>query len=241
MPDGQETPPNGGQGGDPPTPKYVTEEQIAQIVNSAVTTHLKRGLAKAIDEAIAPLKQKLETPPPSGDGGGKGKEADPEVVALRKQLDDLKGVVKASQEAASAAEKRAADERAYNALRSELSGKVRPEALDVATDYLFRAQGRVVIDEQTGEPRFKHRTALVAGMPEEDHLFPLSDGVKQFLKGKEAQLFLPAPNTAPNPQRPGPRSTTPGQLPTYEKPPATDDEKVRRAMEAEAAFTNRNS
>lgn len=246
MPNANEPGAQPGQGGaDGAQPEYVTADQIGNIVNAAVSSHLKRSLAKeiagALEQQLAPIKQRLaEAPPPPADdaaaGKGGSKAPTPEMQAMQKQLADMQAAMKAAQDEAASEKKKAREEKAYSALKSELTGKVRPEALDAAADLIFHARKRIAVDDD-GNVLFNVRSSLGKGLPEEDRQFPLADGVREFLKTQEAALFVPSPSggngAQKRPTQQQPRA--PGAAPRYDTPAKSQDEMARRALEALAA------
>jgi hypothetical protein len=238
------------QGGDDSKPDYVTKEEMGGIINAAITSHLKRALPKTITEALgpaletalAPLREKLDKPAAPQDPADKGKDQpDPEVVSLKKKLEDALASMKVAQDAAET-EKRKSDEQALRgAFRTEIAGKVRPEAVEDVVDLCF-FRNLIKRDDQ-GRPTFTWRSALSKGMPEEDHQFPLADGVREFLKSKPAEIYLPPPSG----DKGSPKSSA-GRLPNgstlpptthYDKPAQSEDEKLRRATEKIAALEAR--
>ncbi len=223
----------------PEPPKYVTAEEIGNIVNSAVTSHLKRSLGSAIETAIKPLADKfaaLQAPPPSNDEDGvppkKGKQT-PEMLAMAKQIEDLTKTIVTEREGRAAAEKKQREDRAYAELRSSLEGKVRPELLDMVAKNLFFVEGRVIVEE-TGNVLFKSQKVPYTGAEAEEVQLPLKSGIDDFLKSDTAKPFLPAPNSgaggSPLPKR-GP-SPNPGGT-DFSKPATSDADKARRAAERE--------
>ncbi len=225
----------------PPEPKYVTAEEIGNIVNAAVSSHLKRSLGGAIDTALKPVLEKLSAPPPpppaDDDGGSsgtpkKGKQT-PEMLAMAKQIEDLTKTIVTEREGRAAAEKKQREDRAYAELRSSLEGKVRPDLLDMVAKNLFVVEGRVVVEEN-GNILFKTSKAPYVGAEPEEQQLPLKSGVDDFLKSDAAKPFLPAPNSgASAPQLPkrGP-SPNPGGT-DFSKPATSDADKARRAAERE--------
>ncbi len=222
----------------PPEPKYVTAEEIGNIVNAAVTSQLKRSLGTAIAEAVKPITEQVaalkQAPPPSdeGDDKKKGKQS-PEMLAMAKQIEELTNGIKQRDERVAAAEKKQREDRAYAELRGSLEGKIRPELLDMVAKNLFFVEGRVVTDEN-GNVLFKTSKAPYTGAEPEEMQLPLKSGVDDFLKSDSAKPFLPAPNPGANsnplPKR-GP-SPNPGGT-DFSKPATTDAEKARRAAERE--------
>lgn len=229
-------------------PDFVTKEEMTSIVNAAVTSQLKRSLSKSIAEALGPalesalkpIQEKLEKPSNEPAAGDK-KQDDPQVTALKKQIDDMSTLLKQSQETAEAEKRKSQEQTARGALRSALTGKVRPEAVDDVVDLLFYRK-RVAYDDQ-GNLTFTWRSALSKGLPEEDHQFPLEDGVNQFLKSKQAEIYLPPPNADKGGVKPGAKLPNGnGTLPSiqrYDKPAMTDEEKLRRSLELTSALEAR--
>jgi hypothetical protein len=230
------------------TPEPITADKIAEIVNAAVTAHIKRfeksqseAVAKLIEDKIpkAPVADPKNEPDP--------KKLTPEQLALQNQLDEIKKALLDSENKRAAIERQARDERAYADLRSHLSG-VRPELQEVAARDLFHAQKRVVFDEQSQRYLFKISKAPAAGMQEEEMLLPIQDGVNHWLKSKEAAGFLPAPTGAgggANTRAPMAGTAPSGKdrngLPTWDKPATSDQDKLARAYEREQALAARQN
>lgn len=239
--------PNDDQGQSQETPaiKYVTADEIGNIVNSALTARLPRMLAPALEAALKPLTDKLNAAPPASpppaddeDGKKKGKQS-PELLAMAQQLEELKKGIVDRDAKVEAAEKKAREERSYNELRGSLEGKVRPELLDMVAKHLFVVEGRVETDE-TGTPLFKSTKVPYTGADPEDVRLPLRAGVEDFLKSDAAKHFLPAPTagagSSPLPKR-GPTPTQGGT--DFSKPATSDVDKARRSIERERIATER--
>jgi hypothetical protein len=192
-------------------PEYVSKSDLEKIVNSAVTSQLKRSLGKSLSEAIeaavAPIREQLGQREDKPEKPEKKGDASPEVAAMAATIKKLEDKLGAETRARKESSTKAAKERAYNSLVSELtsSGKLRQEAIPMAADLLFHARGAVKVDDDGGA-LFRHG--------EED--LPLSDGVKEFLKSKEAALFMAAPATSQKAPAakpsflPAPKSTSSG-------------------------------
>ena len=217
--------------------KYITAEEVGNIVNSAVTNHLKRHLGSAIEAAIKPLAEKLSAPPPAPPADVEDKKSkknqDPEFLALQKQIESLTKGIAEEKERSAAAEKKARDERAFGDLRASLEGKVRPELLDMLAKHLFFVDKQVDFGDD-GSALFKSTRSLYPGAEPEEYRLPLKAGVEEFLKSEAAKPFLPAPSTsgaAPLPKRPG-QVQNPGNT-DFSKPATSDDEKIRRSLERE--------
>jgi hypothetical protein len=217
-------------------PKYVTEEQIAGVVNAAVTNHLKRVTEKQkteLEAMLKPIVEKLNAPPPppaEGDDTGKKKQPDPQIAALQQQLEDFKRQAREAEERRVATERKSRDDKAYSDLRAALTGVVKPEMLDVVAGYMFKIQGVVEVPED-GEPVFK-TTRNTFGVEEELRL-PLKDGVSSWAKSEAAKPFLPAPSSA---------SATPVKKPghpvqrlpeNFNPDNATPEQKLRMAADLE--------
>ncbi len=230
-------------------PQYVTEDRLAAIVNAAVTGHLKRSLGKEIGSALEAYDtkrraekaaRKAEEDAEVTRGAPVAKQPSPEVAALEKRLSDMQAMMRSAQEEAASERQRAREHKAYGDLKSELNGKVRPEALDAVADLLFHARKRVSVDED-GNTLFAIRQAPAKGLPDADVNYPLSDGVREFLKTKEAALFVPSPGQGAAVSKPQPRFAPPpmpvrGQAQSQTVvSPMSDDEKASRAMEFLAA------
>ncbi len=230
---------NAADGDSSEQPQPVTEERVAQIVNAAVSSHLKRSLGSAIaavlSKELEPIKAKLAAPAEEDKAKDEKPKASPEIVALQKQLADMQAAFKAKDEEVASEKKRARDDRAFSDLVAELTGKVRPGA-EKKLARLLRAEGALAFDDD-GNPVLKVRTALAKGQSEQDHEFPIADGVGHYLKTKDAALFLPPPNQggAGGDRRVTPAATMAGKLPKYDAPPTSDEEKARRTAELFAA------
>src|SRR6185369_11418573 len=221
----------------PSEPRYVTEDQIGNIVNSALTARFPKLLGPALDAALKPILDKLSAPPPappSDDEGTtkKGKQ-NPELLAMAQKLEEMQKELKVRDERVAAAEKKGREDKAFADLRAGLEGKVRPELLGMLVENLFHVQKRVEFDDQ-GTPLFKTSRVPYTGADPEELRLPLGAGVEDFLKSEAAKPFLPAPNpgagAGPLPKR-GP-SPNPGGT-DFSKPATTEAEKTRRAMERE--------
>lgn len=221
-------------------PKYVTAEEIGNIVNSAVTNQLKRSLGSAIDAALAPTLAKLAAQPATPPAGetdepttkGKGKQS-PELADMARKVEQMEKALATEKERVASAEKKSREDAAYATLRSTLEGKVRPELLDMVAKHLFVVEGRVEVDD-AGNPLFKSTKVPYTGADPEDVRLPLASGIEDFLKSDAAKPFLPAPNAGsgagPLPKR-GPSPTSTGT--DFSKPATSDADKARRSIERE--------
>lgn len=240
MPPADTTQANQGQdASDGETAQQITEEQINAIVNRAVTAQLKRSLSKELGSAIAaalePIKKDLAAPQPEPkpDTGDKPKTS-PEVLALQKQLEDMRSSLRQKDEEATAERKRARDDKAYAEVIAELTGKVRPGTEKMVAT-LMRAEGRISVSDD-GESLLKVRFSPTKGEAEQDQDLRVADAVPHYLKSKDAMVFLPPPSggAGGDPNRvPSKGKQPPGQQPTrYTEPAVTTDEMDRRAAAA---------
>ena len=165
------------------------DPKIGNMVNAAVSSHLKRhfkGLGDQIgsmlDERLSSLNlkpQKDEAPAPApakGQAASEDEDTKAELAKLRKEMKEHN--------------QRAAEKEAYADVRSQLAGKIRPEAMETAIKVL-RADGAIKVNRD-GSVSFKHA----------DGDMELSEGLSEWLKG-EGAMFAPAP-MAKKPQVRGP-------------------------------------
>ena len=213
------------------------DAKLANLVNSAVSAHLKRELPKlgkglsdqlgaSLAEQLAKLAPKGADPAggdPSG-AGGKEPAKDPAYQALRLEMDGLKKANAEERAKREASEVRERNGAARTRLTNELGKHIRPELLEDAVDLAF-ARGRIAFDED-GTPLYRTKR------DGEEVLVPIEDGVAQFVKSPQAAAYLPAPG-APAARRVGGARMQNGAR-VYETPATTDEEKVRRAMERAA-------
>lgn len=228
-------------------PKALTEADIGNLVNAAVTNHLKRFAEKTLPTILeASLKPHLEkitaapTPPPGDEGeqapkGSKKDKKDPELLALQDQFKAVQEQLAAEKTAREAVEKKARDDKAYSELRSSLEGKVRPELVDLVASHLFHVEKRVAFAED-GSVLFRAKQPLYQGSTEmEDVELPLRAGIDGYLKGDNAKAYLPAPSQgaeAPKlPKKPIQGQPVNGAAGRSLKTP---EDKVAAAAEAEA-------
>ena len=217
-------------------PKYVTSDELGQMVNAAVTAQLKRGLSKVTDDFKKELATQLAALKPSKEEHEETKKSskqDPELAALQRSLAETQAAMKASEERAVAAEKQRREDKAFADLRTHLSTQLKPEMVDIAAEHLFYARKRVEFDEN-GNPLFKAKRSPGGGLPEEDILLPLAEGVNAFVKSKEAAPFLPAPGPQAGKGGKAPPSGSTQSKQTGSSTKGTSDEaRVQRAMENE--------
>lgn len=152
------------------------DKKLANLVNAAVSSHLKRHLSK-FESSILELKDQFKAQPAAdASKGTKKKESDDDSLAMR-EVEQLKAELKAEKA-------RVKEEQAYTSLRNYFSDKVIPERVDIALK-LFKADQKVQF-RRDGSAFVKHDNAE----------FDLEEGAAEWLKSKEAMMFLPAPGSA---------------------------------------------
>ena len=178
--------PNAPPGETPNEQKPLTAADVAEIVNKAITGHLKRlpDTNKLVADALAARDAKAAEElaareAEKGASGDKGKQVDPEVLALKRQLDDqAKRIAKAEAER-DTERTRARNERAAGELQAALAKHVRPEAVPALVK-AFRSD--LTFDDQ-GNP----------SLPVEDGATTIAAAVESWAKDKANAWALPAP------------------------------------------------
>jgi hypothetical protein len=192
----------------------AVDPKLANLVNAAVSSQLKRHMKGLGDTIGATLDEKLSSlglkPQPAAPQGGA--QAGPESEAL-KEVEKLRGELKAQKQ-------RAAEKEVFADVRSILSGKVRPEAMDTAIKVL-KADGVIKIDARDGTATIKH-----AELGDLD----LNEGLSEWLKG-EGALFAPAPTGKKTPVR-GPNRAPARPAPTVNDEQLTPAQKSMRDLQA---------
>ncbi len=203
----------------PPPADPAADQKLADLVNGAVKAHLGRALPKALEESVTPLltgfkaelTALLPKAPPTPEAG-KGTAVNPE-------LEELRAEVKREKDARLTEKRQAREDKAHGDLVATLTGKVRPEAVRDVADLLFYARKAVKVGADGN-------VTMKVG----DLDYPLAEGVGEYLKTKDAALYLPPPAPAAKgrgalpvrtiPQRQAPAGTPPGQAPQREDPAA---------------------
>ena len=211
---------NGADGGGGAATKPLNEEDVGKIVNSAVTSQLKRMLAPSITEALAGLKldEKIaslipKTAPPGdsskGDGDAGGTHGQISTKALQQQLSALQEKLENEQKARAAAEQqrteielRSRTDSAKNAFRGHLAPKVKPDVLDVVVEHFSQ---RFLKLDASGNPTLTVKRAPYKGAPLTDEDLPLAEAIPFFLESEHLKPFLPAPGGDLENGRNGPR------------------------------------
>jgi hypothetical protein len=147
------------------------DQKTINLINSAISTHLKRHLAKLPDMIKEALPQSS-----SQDNTSSAKPSDKETPDAMSEVQKLRAELDAER-------KRNRDEKTFGTIRNYLTGKVRPEALETAVKVL-KADGKV-----------NHRrdgTPIVKFSDTEE--YDLEEGLHQWLNSKDAEIFRPAPS-----------------------------------------------
>ncbi len=204
----------GSQNGQQPPPAGDDDNQpdLNTLVNSAVTAQLKRALSpKALAAVFAPLMgdvlkplqdeiaalKAAPPPPPNQPPPPDPNKPSPEVTALKQKLQEFEDKFRQANDRAAAAEAKQRNDTAFANLKNHLTAaKVRPEMVDTLAKVLFYADKRVEFDE-AGNTLFRVRVSPGKGLPEEEQTMTLEEGVRSYVKSKEAEPFLPAPGGAP--------------------------------------------
>jgi hypothetical protein len=189
------------QGDAPGTPAVDADPDVklGNLVNAAVTAHLKRALPRALEEGVTPLLERFAAtlPKPASTAPAAAPQPGDELAT---KVAGLEAALNKERTARHAERRAALEEKAYGALRGALTGKVRPEAVETAARLLFKADGRVKVADD-GTATFKHG----------DDELDLAGGVAAWLKTPDAALFAPPP--APKAR------VVPGRAPPPARPP----------------------
>jgi len=244
----EDNPGGDGGGGDPPAPKHTTEEDVGRIVNAAMTSQLKRlNIDAKIAEALNPFSSKIEeiakrlaeSPAPPTDPPKDQNRPDPKLIALEEQHRALVAKLEASEKERAAIEEKSRRATALSELEKALSPHLKSAA---ATTIATRLLSDELSFDESGRPQLRTMQALSPGMPDEEMFLALGDGVAKWLKSDVAKELLPAPAPAPGQRGGAPSRQVPRDqfgMPRYDSPATSEDEKIRRASEKEAALAAR--
>jgi hypothetical protein len=223
-----ELPPDEGGGGggnnppvDPPTPPTV--DDVGRIVNSAITSHLKKlNISGQINDAIGALKlddkftgltKVLEglkpTPLPAPGGGGGDTAKDEEIRAMKKQLETLATQAERAEAARLQAEQNANQvkldhqfSQGRNKLYESLKEHADPTLHDVWVDHLVHHK-RLKVEDNLALLEVEY--APVKGMPKQKDFLPLEEALPHLLESTDAKRFMSAPSTPDPKNNPGPK------------------------------------
>lgn len=189
-------------------PAGMSEEDVGRIVNSAITSHMKRldvaGQVKAAlgelnlgDLIKAEVEKIAPKPPPSGGAGDDAKpKTDPAIEArlreLAEQLEKSEAARLAEQKSRAELEQRHKRSAAKQSFRDAVAEKIRPDLLGVFVDHFADSRGLLKLDDN-GAPVLTVKHAPYKGAAEEDVDMPLDQAVPLLLAQKDVHPFLPAP------------------------------------------------
>lgn len=171
--------------------KFVTQEQLSQVVNAAVSNHLKRfesKLTSTVGDVIADKLKDLnlkpgegdDDDPPEDDPPDKGK-SDPQITSLKRQITQLTNKLNDSNAVAENERKqRRADALRTDVLKHLGEGGIAGKRLNAAVAVLYQ-NGRVKVDGD-GQHLFVDEDGLDV---------PLKDGIGTWVTSDDAKLFLP--------------------------------------------------
>ncbi len=150
------------------------ETKLANLVNAAVTSHLKRHTKTMGEQFGTMLDERLAAFKPAAPAAPGKTLAEPESnAAALAEVEKLRGELTLQKQ-------RTAEKEAYADIRSFLHGKVRPEAMDTAIKVL-KADGSIKVNARDGSVTMKHA---------ELGSLDVSEGLTEWLKG-EGALFAP--------------------------------------------------
>lgn len=198
-------------------------------LNSALTSRDKRlqaAISKSLEEQLAKFTPTAPAAEPKGDAPATGAapKADPEVLKLRDQVERLQRQAEEATRARADAEQRARRDGARAQLREALEAKGVKGARARAVIADLEAQGAVRFDEETGAASLVLKRVRTKGASAQELAFDdLAAGIDDWSKSPDAAEFLPAPQTATTPRRPGAPQTATTQR-TGPARPQTDDE-----------------
>lgn len=168
-----------GEGGEGGEPKFVTADDLARVVNAAITSHSKRQETKIAELIAAAIKPAESTEKPAGEG-----KPDANSAALAKLQADL-----AQERRAREDEKREREAERAKALRNEQSAALATALRDAgvtdktmarAAQAMLESEG-VVTRDDSGAIKFKtvdkYGTEVLADLSEGLSAWSKSDGL----------------------------------------------------------------
>lgn len=224
----------------PVTPPAASSEtpDVATLVNAAITGHMKRFTEKTLpglfESALKPIHEKFSAAP-APPATTVDPKKNPEYAALEQKMNDWEKKANESAQRAVAAESKQREDRAFNEVRANLSGKVLPEFQAIVAAHLFQVQ-RAVEYEEDGTPVFTMNRKTQFG--DEPVRLPIKDGIEAWLKSDDAKPFIGAPGTSGASQKPRQGLSVSHQSAPFDASKATDEEKVVHAMATVAAIQN---
>lgn len=187
-------------------PAYVTREDLAAVVNQAITGHLKRV---KWDEIIAPVVARVAPKPapeaPKNDGqSADGKAADPRVKMLEEQMAELRRQNAEALERARATSLAAARDKTRATVREQLEARGVRGTKAKAVISMLEAEGHLAYDDEGRAALTVKRARGPRGTPAEVLTHDdLVEGLDDWAKTDEAAEFLPAPVATKPATKPG--------------------------------------
>lgn len=170
-------------------PKFVTQDQLSQVVNAAVSNHLKRfesKLSGTIGSAVAEAL-KAHTPAASGDDPPNDPPADPNakvdpaMTQMKREMTAMRNKLQKAEDATAAeAKQRKSDALRTTVLKQLGEAGLSGQQLRAAQAVLYQ-EGRVHVSED-GSHIFRDADGVD---------LPLSEGMKGWIASDDAKLFLP--------------------------------------------------
>ena len=222
-------------------------EAIGGIVNSAITSHMKRipTLADQLkdfkwEDVVAPIVQKhvpkIELDDPDTKGKGKGKELTEYEKQLAKLTTDFQNSEKLRVEAenkAKAAESARRTDAGKQKLRTVLGGNILEGSMEHVINHLTLVNNRLVVDDE-GNTLIKVKRPEFTGGPPVETLVPVEDSLKDILSESDMKIFIQAPKGSGN-SHPGPGGKGLSSA-SFTGEAKTDQEKLLRAKVYEEEF-----
>jgi hypothetical protein len=168
------------------------DTRIGKIVNSAITTHMKRQpagldeerLTKILDEREtkrAELEEEKRKAAAAGGSGKGGADNQPEIAALKKQIEALTKKAEAAEAKSTEQEKKQQEASDKESILKTL------EAAGVSEAHRARA----AMNHLRAEGKIKRTDEGLVGIDKDGDEQDLADTITEFLKSEEGKLFLP--------------------------------------------------
>lgn len=213
----------------------LTRDELAQLVNSAVSSHTKR-IESRFEARLTEITKALSTKPAQPEGeqpqGAQQQQApsDPRMKILEQQLADLKRKSEESETRAQKIERESRQNAVRATLREQLEAKgIKGARARAVLADLEASQSVRYLEDGRVEGVVK-RVRTKGGKPEELTHDDLGSFVADWAQSDDAREFLPAPATAP--------ATKPHRAPVASSPPQAPDTSFDGALANAAARLN---
>lgn len=168
------------------------DTRIGKIVNSAITTHMKRQpagvtgedlekLLDARDAKRAELEEEKRKATAAGGSGKGGADNQPEIASLKKQIEALTKKAEAAEAKSTEQEKKQEEAADKESILKTL------EAAGVSEAHRARA----AMNHMRAEGKIKRTDDGLVGIDKAGDEQDLADTITEFLKSEEGKLFLP--------------------------------------------------